>query len=133
MPTTEMQARTAARHPLSNRTPMRQAGPMSDGPMSDDSPAAVIDVERNDSARRYEITLDGELAGYSEFKPIDGKVVFTHTITLPEFGGRGVASTLIKRMLTDVRARGEQVVAVCPFVKKYLETHHEFDDIIAHD
>ena len=63
-------------------------------------------VTRNDAAGQYEIHVDGQLAGFTKFRPRDGgKLVFPHT------------------ELADVAQREEILVPRCPFVIKYLEGH----------
>jgi hypothetical protein len=88
-------------------------------------------VNRNDDAGRYEITVDDELAGFSTFR-VDGDVItFVHTETESEFEGHGLASKLIREALDDVRSRGERVVPVCPFVRKFIAGHAEYQDLLA--
>ena len=78
-------------------------------------------VTRNDAASRYEIHLDGVLAGFSDFIPGDGSVVFTHTETLPEFSGQGIGLALTKAAVADAVSRNETIIPLCPFVRRYLE------------
>jgi predicted GNAT family acetyltransferase len=80
-------------------------------------------VTRNDDRKRYEIHVDGELAGFSDFIPGDGSVAFTHTETLPEFAGRGLGLELARQSVADAVARDQLIVPLCPFVRRYLETH----------
>jgi uncharacterized protein len=35
-------------------------------------------------------------------------------------------------MLDDVRARGELIVASCPFIRGYIERHPQYDDLVDH-
>ncbi|WP_336632369.1 MULTISPECIES: GNAT family N-acetyltransferase [unclassified Microbacterium] len=81
-----------------------------------------VQVVRNDEAQRYEITVDGTVAGFTEFEPdAEGRLVFPHTSIDPAFGGRGLGTRLIAEAMADVAARGETVVPVCSFVVKYLK------------
>jgi len=80
-------------------------------------------VTRNDDASRYEITVDGVLAGFSEFDPRPGAIRFVHTEIDPAFQGRGLAGILAKAALTDAAASGDAIVPLCPYIAKYLETH----------
>ena len=81
-----------------------------------------VHVTRNDARERYEISVDGVVAGFTEFAPDDeGRLVFPHTEIDPAFGGRGLGSVLVGGAMADVAARGETVVPVCPFVVRYLE------------
>lgn len=84
----------------------------------------VVSVARNDETSRYEIHVGDTLAGFTEFsvKP-ETVLVFPHTEVFPEFGGRGLAGELVRFAMTDVAARNESVLPLCPFVVKYLETH----------
>jgi len=84
----------------------------------------ALTVTRNDDAGRYEIHVGDVLAGYSEFS-IDeqGRIVVPHTEIDPAFGGRGLGTELITRMLADIVRRGETIVPLCPFVRRYLRSH----------
>lgn len=89
-----------------------------------DTTNAPVTVTRNDAEDRYEIHLGDMLAGYTEFRRADGnKLIFPHTLIDPAFGGRGLGTTLVAGAMADVADRGETVVALCPFVVKYLRTH----------
>ena len=81
-------------------------------------------VTRDDAESRYEIRIGDVLAGYTEFR-IDtrGRLVFPHTVVDPAFRGKGLATVLIERAMTDVSARGETIVPRCPAVVKYLRAH----------
>lgn len=83
-----------------------------------------IEVVRNEQKSRYEIVVDGTVAGLTEFEAdAEGRVVFPHTEVDPAFGGRGLGSILVGGAMADEAARGETVVPVCPFVVKYLQQH----------
>lgn len=49
------------------------------------------------------------------------------TVVFDEFGGRGLAGALTREALAGSIAAGRRIVAVCPYVTKWLSTHHEFD------
>jgi uncharacterized protein len=76
-------------------------------------------VADNRRARRYEIYLDGELAGYCAYQRRPGTIVFTHTEVEPRFRGRGVGSRLIAAALADAE-RQERVVPRCEFVQDFV-------------
>lgn len=83
-----------------------------------------IEVVRNDETNRYEINVDGKLAGFTAFiNHSDGSAIFPHTEVFPEFGGMGLASTLVDFAMRDVAARGQTVVPLCPYVAKFVTTH----------
>ena len=71
-------------------------------------------VSRQNNPDRFEITVDGEVAGFAEFLDRGDRRIFVHTEIGEEFGGRGLAGT---------------VVPVCPYVTKWLTRHSEHEDI----
>ena len=91
----------------------------------------TVQVARDDAGKRYTATVDGRVAALAEFIPTPELVVFTHTETDPSFEGQGVASQLVRWALDDVRARGLQVLPLCPFVKAYIGKHmDEYGDLV---
>jgi predicted GNAT family acetyltransferase len=82
---------------------------------------------------RYEVTLDGELAGFAAYRDVDGARVFTHTEVFDAFEGKGVGSALVRGALEAVRDAGGRLVALCPFVSSYMERHPEYADLVDAD
>lgn len=89
---------------------------------------AVTDVA---SAERYEITVDGVLAGFVTYHDHSGRRVFIHTEIDPAYEGRGLGSRLVRAALDDVRAKGMTIVPRCPFVRAWLESHEGYADLVA--
>ena len=92
------------------------------------------EVIRNDEQQRYEIRVDGGLAGFTMFYPDrveEGVLVFPHTEIGDRFAGQGLAKQLIGAALGDVRGRNLRIVPQCPFVKAYIEKHAEYADLLA--
>lgn len=78
----------------------------------------------------YEITVDGAHAGLAAFVEKDGATVFTHTEIDDAFGGKGIGGQLARAALDDVRARGSQVVPLCPFIKDWIDKHSDYQDLV---
>ena len=89
------------------------------------------DVTHNPDESRYEIHVDGTLAGYTVAEQRDGVVVFPHTVVFDEFEGKGLAGTLVSGALDDVRERGLKIEAVCPYVARYVAKHDQYADLVA--
>lgn len=89
------------------------------------------EITDNVAERRYEAHLDGELAGWVEYGRVEGRIVALHTEVPPEFGGRGIASALVRRVLDDARAAGVKVTPRCPFFVAHFERHPEDADLVA--
>lgn len=91
-------------------------------------PTAPV-VKRNDIERRYEIAVDGALVGLAAYRDLRDQRVFYHTEIGEDFAGHGLAAVLVGEALADARAAGKRIVAVCPYVAKYLKKHDGFADI----
>ncbi|SNS40060.1 hypothetical protein SAMN05443665_1003245 [Actinomadura meyerae] len=89
------------------------------------------EVTDNPGQSRYEITVDGELAGFVEYERGEGSVVFIHTEVDPAFEGKGIGGALARGALDDVRAKGQSVVPLCPFIKKWIGKHPDYQDLVA--
>lgn len=88
------------------------------------------EVTHDPDKRRYEIRVDGELVGYTEYVERGGRLLFVHTETDPERHGQGLGSELVRGALEQVRASGRSIVPLCPFVASYVERHPGFEDLV---
>ncbi|MCB7135019.1 GNAT family N-acetyltransferase [Cellulosimicrobium marinum] len=105
---------------------------MSQDTAPDGQPDATT-VEVVDTGDRYEArTPDGRLAGFAEYVRRPGAVVVTHTEVDPADEGQGIGSALAAGLLDQVRAAGDHVVPLCPFVKAYVARHPEYQDLVQH-
>jgi uncharacterized protein len=80
-------------------------------------------------ASRYEIRDGEQLLGHADYRRDGDTLVFTHTEVDQDSGISGVGGTLVRAALDDVRARGEDVVAQCSFVRGWIERHPEYADL----
>jgi uncharacterized protein len=87
--------------------------------------SAQITVRDNPDELRYELLVDGKPAGEILYRLRPDAVVLVHTEVAPEFEGQGLGGKLVAGALADIRARGLRPVAVCPFVRAYLQRHPE--------
>jgi predicted GNAT family acetyltransferase len=86
-------------------------------------------VVNNKTRHRYELAVEGHIAA-TYYSLADGVITFIHTEVPPELGGWGIASTLIRGALDQVRADGLKVIAQCPFVKAFIEKHADYQDLL---
>lgn len=80
--------------------------------------------------QRYEIAVDGGLAGFTAYVDHGEQRIFYHTEIGDEFSGRGLAGTLVARALADTRTAGRRIVPVCPYVARWVKEHHDVDDVV---
>lgn len=89
-------------------------------------------VRDHPPAHRYEVIVDGQLAGVAVYERRPGRIVFVHTEVGQGFKGRGLAEQLARWALDDVRTRGdEKVIARCPFIAGFIGRHPEYADLLA--
>ncbi len=101
---------------------------MTDQAPTTPEPLRIVD---DPSERRYEALLGDRVVGFTEYRPMPGRLVFTHTEVDAEFEGRGVAGRLAQGALDDVRARGLKLTPLCPFIASFIRRHPEYDDLVA--
>ncbi|MBW0103846.1 GNAT family N-acetyltransferase [Pseudonocardia sp. KRD291] len=99
-------------------------------PSDQDATTDAIALRHAPDRSRYEIDVDAEPAGFAAYLDRDGRRIFFHTVVEERFGGRGLAGKLVAHALADTRGAGLRIVAMCPYVAKYVSTHHEVDDLL---
>jgi predicted GNAT family acetyltransferase len=92
--------------------------------------AAQIETADNTDGNRYEIRVDGELAGFLEYRSHPSLIELVHTEIDEEFEGRGLGSQLISFALDDARERGLAVLPFCPFVNDYIQRHRQYVELV---
>ncbi len=91
------------------------------------APPSVTDVA---DQHRFEVRLDGELAGFAVYHRRGGRIYLVHTEIDPAFEGKGLGSALAKGVLDAERAAGEPVVPLCPFMRSYIDRHPDYADVV---
>ena len=88
--------------------------------------ASLVEVRDHPEASRYEIHVDGELAGQAAYRLDGGAVIFTHTEIDQDREGQGLGSRLAREALDDVVRRGLRIEPWCPFMSAYIERHPQY-------
>ena len=97
------------------------------------APSADVRVVDVPERSRFEIRVDGEVAGFSEYRRRPELIAFIHTLIDPRFEGRGLASELVRTALSQARSDGLSVLPFCPFVRSYIAGHTEYLDVVPED
>ena len=80
--------------------------------------------------KRFELTVDGELAGFLIYRAREGLVALIHTEVAERFEGHGVGGRLARFALDQARAEGLAVLPFCPFVNDWMKRHPEYVDLV---
>lgn len=87
-------------------------------------------VVDNTEAHRFEIFVGDDVAGYADYRLEEGSLAFTHTAVEPRFEGQGIGSALAEAALDAVRASGGSVLPYCPFIRRYIQRHPAYVDLV---
>jgi predicted GNAT family acetyltransferase len=91
------------------------------------SEATVVHVPEEQA---YEISLEGEAVGFTAYAELPGKRIFFHTEVDDDYEGQGLASRLVRAAAAETRDAGLRIMATCPYWRRWLQSHHDFDDIV---
>ncbi|MGA7704240.1 MAG: GNAT family N-acetyltransferase [Solirubrobacteraceae bacterium] len=95
--------------------------------MTREEPIEIADAPDRE---RYEVSIEGEVVGFTAYRARPGLIAFVHTEVDERHQGRGLADRLIHFALEDARGRGLAVLPFCPFVKAFIERHQEFEALV---
>jgi predicted GNAT family acetyltransferase len=87
-------------------------------------------VTRNESANQFEIRSDAGTA-LLRYTQHGDTLDLVHTEVPAELEGHGFGGALAKAALEYARANTLRVIPTCPFVRKYMERHPEYNGLRA--
>lgn len=131
-----MTTRDLAAAPDSTRPAPALRNPALRTPAAEHPTGAVSDsaqprLWRNEAAGRYELSLEEEMVAVAHFVDQGGLTVVPHTEVAPTRRGQGIGAVLVGGVLDDLRARGQQVVPQCWYVRQFIEEHPDYSELIA--
>ncbi|GAA3640044.1 GNAT family N-acetyltransferase [Microlunatus ginsengisoli] len=90
----------------------------------------TVVVTDQPSEGRFEASVDGTYAGAAWYEIKGDVITFTHTVVEPAFEGKGVGGSLARHALDDVRDAGLRVIPRCPFIRRWIERHPDYQDLL---
>ncbi|MFI5044328.1 MAG: GNAT family N-acetyltransferase [Acidimicrobiales bacterium] len=92
------------------------------------------EITQNETASRFEIIVDGDRVGvalYRDDRSGDRPArSFNHTEIEDDHEGQGLAGRLVSAALDATRNDGFDVLPYCPYVRRYIEGHPEYLDLV---
>jgi predicted GNAT family acetyltransferase len=88
------------------------------------------EVRHNAEASRYELYVDGELAGIADYTITGDRIVFPHTEIDPSRRGQGLGAELVRGALDDVKPRGRAVVPRCWYVAEFIDANPDYQPLL---
>ena len=89
-----------------------------------------LEVAGNPDKSRFEILVDGELAGFVQYHLDGDEIAFTHTQTDDRFRGHRLGGRLVQSSLDAARERHLSVLPYCPFVRSWISEHREYAALV---
>ncbi|MCB0640312.1 MAG: N-acetyltransferase [Phaeodactylibacter sp.] len=83
----------------------------------------------NPDKSRFEAEIEGHLAVVEYIRQQD-RIYLTHTEVPQALGGKGYGSKLIETVLEQIELEGLRLIALCPFVRAYLQRHPEWNRLL---
>lgn len=78
-------------------------------------------VQDNPEKNRFEILVDGQVAGFGDYR-LDGEVIdLVHTEVGEDYEGQGLAKILVVGALDAARDSGLSVRPFCPYVRRVID------------
>lgn len=90
-------------------------------------------VQDNPDRARFEVLVDGRLAGIAQYVLEDTTIELTHTEVADELEGEGLAQRLAETALGAARDAGLAVLPSCPFTAEYIKRNPEHLDLVPED
>ncbi|MFL5846963.1 MAG: GNAT family N-acetyltransferase [Solirubrobacteraceae bacterium] len=88
------------------------------------------DITDNPAESRLELTVDGELAGWLDYRPAGESTIIAHTEVLDHHEGEGLAGRLVRAAIERIVADGKSVIPTCPFAAGYIAKHPELEEAV---
>jgi uncharacterized protein len=92
----------------------------------DENPSVV----HNAAEHRFQIDINGQLS-VLEYVFKKHRIFFKHTEVPPSLQDQGIGTKLAHAALEYTRRNGLIAVPTCPFVKKYVDAHPEYQSSAA--
>jgi len=87
-------------------------------------------VADNPDKRRFEAQV-GEHTVFIDYIRAKDAVFLTHTEVPTALEGQGIGGELVRQTLEILKADGDALAPLCPFVAAYLKRHPEWKIILA--
>ncbi len=78
----------------------------------------------------YEYNLKGFKPKVEYIVSKTGEIYLTHTEVPFQLEGKGIGTSLVRDVLTDIEQRGLKLVPLCPFITRYIRKHPQWRKLL---
>lgn len=92
----------------------------------------ILDLSlQHENHRIYAIDQGGRVIAEITFPAVSDKTVdIDHTFVDPSLRGQGVADSLMRAAVADIRVKGMKTRTSCPYAQNWFLKHEEFSDML---
>lgn len=90
-----------------------------------------ISVVNNAAGSRFEIQRNGEVVGHLDYRTQGNTVDLTHAETDDAVRGEGMGGQLVQGALDTIKTEKMTVIPTCPFVASWIESHEDYQSLLA--
>ncbi|BDB59871.1 MULTISPECIES: GNAT family N-acetyltransferase [Rhodococcus] len=83
-------------------------------------------IEHDADKARFALYLGDALAAYADYTQHGDLRDFDHTVTDPQFRGKGLAGIVVKHALDETKKQGLKIGTSCSYVEKFVSEHPEY-------
>ncbi len=86
---------------------------------------------QHENHRIYAVDQDGRVIAEVTFPAVSGTAVdIDHTFVDPSLRGQGVADSLMRAAVADIREKGMKTRTSCPYAANWFFKHEEFSGML---
>lgn len=90
-----------------------------------------LHIKHDQANKQFTTTVDGETGYLSYSVSADGKTLdYKSTLVPPELRGQHIGEKIVKYALDYANKNHLQVIPTCPFVRRVIEKHPEYQHLI---
>lgn len=69
--------------------------------------------------------------GESTYANMDKIWIINHTFVERKYGGEGIATKLVAKLVDEARANDTKIVPLCPFARREFDLKEEYADVLS--
>jgi uncharacterized protein len=90
----------------------------------------ATELKKQVEKSQYVLVQDGQEVGTTGYSLRGNAIHLTHTEVDPGRRGQGLADTMVRAVMDDIRSTTERkVVAACPYVVEWLASNPDYQDL----
>lgn len=91
-----------------------------------------VEVQHNPAQHRFEVHV-GDHVAELRYQRTGDVIAYTHTEVPPALEGQGIAGQMAKYALDYAKDNNLRIQPLCPYVAKYVQRHHDWDDFLVQE